>query len=125
MTDSFAEVYEHFHTNIQSIRDYTQYLSTFLETQQQQSLQSMLQRTSLIVVLSYFELLVASLLTVYYQQYPDALRREDKSITIRELTVYSTIEDEVNSVIERQVESILRDDLEGWKYFSNANYIST
>ena len=82
----------------------------------------LLNRSILMCLVSYFEVLVSDLAHLYYRLFPDALPGEekDKVLSINELRQFSSVDDALQFVVSRRVEKMLRDGIDEWhKFFSS------
>lgn len=81
---------------------------------------SILRRSALISLASQFEYLIAELLHSFYLLYPQALPSEERVLSLADLRAMGSVEDAENHLIEREIDSLLRDSIEKQlEYFSS------
>lgn len=79
-----------------------------------------LRRSALITLASHFEYLIAELLHSFYLLYPQALPSEERVLSLADLRAMGSVEDAENHLIEREIDSLLRDSIEKQlEYFSS------
>lgn len=84
------------------------YRSLRLELDKLHAAQRILPRSFLLALVSRYDALVGSLVRALFVQKPEALRSSDKSFTFAELSQFQSLEDVRESIVEREVESLLR-----------------
>lgn len=78
----------------------------------------LLYKSSFVMLVSYFEFLVSDLIHYFYQAYPESLSGKERSITLKELKLCDDLSEAVNYVVDKEVDSVLRDTLDKkQKYF--------
>jgi hypothetical protein len=81
---------------------------------------TILRRSALITLASHFEYLIAELLHSFYHLYPQALPSEERVLSLADLRTMGSIEDAENQLIEKEIDSLLRDTIEKQlDYFSS------
>lgn len=79
-----------------------------------------LRRSALITLASHFEFLITELLHSYYLLYPQALPAEERVLSLADLKELGSIEDAENYLIEKEIDSLLRDTIDKQlDYFSS------
>lgn len=79
-----------------------------------------LRRSALITLASHFEYLIAELLHSFYLLYPQALPSEERVLSLADLRALGSVEDAENQLIEKEIDSLLRDTIEKQlDYFSS------
>lgn len=66
-----------------------------------------LSRSSFLMLNNYFEYLLADLLTYYYNKFQSSLNTKEFKVSLQELNEYETINEIVNHLISKEVESII------------------
>ncbi|MCX5991922.1 MAG: hypothetical protein NTZ04_06300 [Chloroflexi bacterium] len=79
----------------------------------------LLYKSSLVMLLSYFDFLVSDLIHCYYQSYPESLSDSEKDLCLRldELRLCSDLTEAMNCVVNKEVDKVLRDNLETQKKY--------
>lgn len=79
-----------------------------------------LRNNILISLVSFFELLIGDLLHTFYSLKPNALTGVEKEFSFNDLKNYSNLDEIIESVRNKRVDSVLRNSLEDWvKFFRN------
>ncbi|MEH7249773.1 hypothetical protein V7114_23685 [Neobacillus niacini] len=81
-----------------------------------------LRNNILISLVSFFELLIGDLLHTFYTLKPNALTGVDKEFSFNDLRNYNNLDEIIESVRNKRVDSILRNSLEEWVKFFNKNF---
>ena len=81
-----------------------------------------LQRSALVMLVSYFDYFLYDLIRCYYKIYPDSLSDKDLSISVTDLKSCTDIEEAVELILNKQAEKILNEGLEKAKLFIK-NYL--
>jgi len=76
-----------------------------------------LNRSILMSMISYFEILVSDLAHVYYLVAPDAVASDDKILSFNELKRFDSIDEAVDTIISDRVDKLLRGGVEDWRKF--------
>jgi hypothetical protein len=85
-----------------------------------------LYKSSFVMLVSYFDFLMADLIRYFYERYPDSLAGKDLSISLNELKLCDNVAEATNCVITKQVDKVLHDSLEDQtKYLKNYLKIDT
>jgi len=71
-----------------------------------------LRRSALISLVSYFEFIIAELIHSFYSLYPQALPSEERVLSLSDLREIGSIEEAENELIQREIDSLLRESLE-------------
>jgi hypothetical protein len=66
-----------------------------------------LSRSSFLMLNNYFEYLLADLLTYYYDKFQNSLNTKEFKVSLQELNEYETIDEIINHLISKEVESII------------------
>lgn len=74
-----------------------------------------LSRAALVMLVSFFEFLVADLLHQYYKTHREALSSDDPTISVNELKRFKDIEEIFEHLASQKVEAVLRGDLDAWE----------
>lgn len=77
----------------------------------------LLNRSTLMSLVSYFEVLVADLAHALFRIAPDAALTEDKSLGVKELKKFSSIDEALRSIISDAVDDLLRGSVNDWHKF--------
>ena len=77
----------------------------------------LLNRSILMSLISYFEVLIADLTYAFYRIAPDAALTEDRTLSASELKKFSTIDAALQSVISDVVDDLLRGSVTDWHRF--------
>ena len=79
-----------------------------------------LRNNILISLVSFFELLIGDLLHTFYTLKPNALTGVEKEFSFNDLRNYNNIDEIIEAVRNKRVDSVLRNSLEDWmKFFKN------
>ncbi len=80
----------------------------------------LLYKSSFVMLISYFDFLIADLVHYYYQKYPGSLTGRDIGIKLAELRMFDDLDDAIEFVLDKEIDSILYGNLESQKnYFKN------
>lgn len=77
----------------------------------------LLNRSILMSLVSYFEVLVADLGHAFFRIAPDAAFTEEKRLSVKELNKFSTIDEAVRFVVSDAVDELLRGSVTDWQKF--------
>jgi len=77
----------------------------------------MLNKSILMSLVSYFEVLVADLAHAFYRIAPDAISTDDKVLSVNELKQFSSIDEALRSIISDRVDKLLRESVNDWQEF--------
>lgn len=77
----------------------------------------LLNRSILMSLVSYFEVLVADLAHAFYRIAPDAISTDDKVLSVNELKQFSSIDEALRSIISDRIDKLLRESVNGWREF--------
>ncbi|MCR8656951.1 hypothetical protein [Paenibacillus endoradicis] len=76
--------------------------------------------SSLISLVTFFELLISSLLHEYVKKYPDSLSISKKELKYSDLVNFDSIEDAKDYLIEKELQNLMYDGLKSWiDFFKN------
>jgi hypothetical protein len=81
-----------------------------------------LQRSALVMLVSYFDYFLYDLIRCYYKMYPESLSDTDLSISVIELRSCADIDEAVELILNKKIEKILNEGLEKVKLFMK-NYL--
>jgi len=80
----------------------------------------LLYRSSFVMLMSYFDFLIADLIRYFYRKYSDILSTKELPLTLRELRELANVDDAVDFVINKEVDNVLYDNLQKQMlYFKN------
>lgn len=79
--------------------------------------QELLNRSILMSLVSYFEVLVSDLAHLYYRLVPDATSADEKALSVNDLRQFKSIDDALQSVVSRRVDNLLREGADEWHRF--------
>ncbi len=71
----------------------------------------------LISLLGYFELVIADLAHTFYRIFPEATADDDKVLSVNELRNFGSIDEAMDYVVSRRVDSLLRGTMGDWQKF--------
>jgi hypothetical protein len=71
-----------------------------------------LRRSALITLASHFEYLISELIHSFYSLYPQALSSDERVLSLSDLREIGSIEEAENELISREIDALLRDNLE-------------
>lgn len=96
---------------------FTKMLKLFSHYRSEDIHHGLLNRSILMSLVSYFEVLIADLVHAFYRIAPDAALTEDKTLTVKELKKFSTIDEALQSIISDAVDDLLRASVSDWHKF--------
>lgn len=74
----------------------------------------LLQGGILMSLVGSFEILVADIMGLYYRMHSGSLETEEKTLSLKDIINFGTIDDARDFLIGKKVDDLLRDDLDGW-----------
>jgi len=77
----------------------------------------LLNRSILMSLVSYFEVLVADLAHAFYRIAPDAISTADKVLSVNELKQFSSIDEALRSIVSDRIDKLLRSSVSDWQEF--------
>jgi hypothetical protein len=77
----------------------------------------LLNKSILLSLVSYFELLVADLAHAFYRIAPDAISTDDKVLSVNELKQLSSIDEALRAIVSDRVDKLLRGSVGDWQEF--------
>ena len=77
----------------------------------------LLNRSILMSLVSYFEVLVADLDHAFYRIAPDAISTDDKVLSVNELKQFSSIDEALRSIVSDRIDKLLRGSVSDWQEF--------
>jgi len=77
----------------------------------------LLNKSILMSLVSYFEVLVADLAHAFYRIAPDAISTDDKVLSVNELKQFSSIDEALRSIISDRIDKLLRESVNDWREF--------
>lgn len=80
-----------------------------------------LYRGSLLLVVTYFENLIASVMRVCFSKYPQRISLDEKSVSYKMLTEVNSVEDIKNILIDQEVTNKMYESLLDWKKYFQKN----
>lgn len=88
--------------------------------------ESVLYRSVIVLLISFLEDLIASLVHSYYLRYPAALPDETRPLTLRDLRRFESIQDAESHLVSLEVEALLREGLRSQiEYFAKRPRVDT
>jgi hypothetical protein len=78
-----------------------------------------LHRSALVLLVSYFELLVADVARLYYRRHPKSLPQDDSTISLADLSACASVEEAIAVIIDAKVDALMRGSVETWNEFLN------
>jgi len=81
----------------------------------------LLNRSILMSLVSYFEVLVAELAHAFYRIAPNAISSDDKVLSVKELKRFNSIEDALRSIVSGRIDKLLGESISGWREFFQSN----
>ena len=86
----------------------------------------LLYRSSFVMLVSYFDFLLSDLIHYFYRKYPESLSGKELPLTLSELKLLGGVDEAVNSVINKEADSVLYKSLGEQKlYLKNTLKIDT
>ena len=77
----------------------------------------LLNRSILMSLVGYFEVVVADLAHAFYRLIPKAASNDDKVLSVNELRTFESVDDAMEFVISERVDDLLRGSIEDWQQF--------
>ena len=77
----------------------------------------LLNRSILMSLVSYFDVLVADLAHAFYRIAPDAISTDDKVLSVNELKRFSSIDEALRSIVADRIDKLLRGSVSDWQEF--------
>lgn len=77
----------------------------------------LLNKSILMSLVSYFEVLVAELAHAFYRIAPDAISTDDKVLSVNELKRFSSIDEALRSIVSDRIDKLLRESVNDWQEF--------
>lgn len=77
----------------------------------------LLYRSSVIQIISAYEMLISNIMHAYYREYPGSLNKKEVTVTLDEIKKYDTLEEYLQYIIDEEVESFMMQSLEKWSAF--------
>lgn len=77
----------------------------------------LLNRSILMSLVSYFEVLVADLAHAFYRIAPDAISTDNKVLSVNELKQFNTIDEALRSIVSDRIDKLLRGSVRDWRDF--------
>jgi hypothetical protein len=84
----------------------------------------LLHRSALVTLVTFFETMLADCIRRYFELYRDSLSGDDKILSFNELKEFESLEDAIEHIIDRRVDSILPGTPEDWGKFLEKMKIS-
>jgi len=82
----------------------------------------LLNRSCIVTVTGFFEVLLSDIATIFYQATPAALAGDDKVISFNELKSFQSISEATEHIEARRVDDLLRNSIEDWDAFLKRNF---
>jgi len=77
----------------------------------------LLNRSILMSLVSYFEVLVSELAHAFYRIAPDSILTDDKVLSVKELKKFSSVDEALRFIVSHRVEELLWGDINDWEKF--------
>lgn len=77
----------------------------------------LLNKSILMSLVSYFDVLVADLAHAFYRIAPDAISTDDKVLSVNELKQFSSIDEALRSIVSDRIDKLLRGSVSDWQEF--------
>lgn len=87
-----------------------------------QSHKGLLYRNSLISLISSAEWLLAQLIRLYYEKYPEAIGLDDKRLSFKEISALGSLEDAKSYLTDLKIEEVMRGSFETWLDFIKKHF---